>query len=352
VTRAKERRAAINVQTWNDGQQAWERVRHYFNALSTPNGPAGSFRFFQLAAGRYRVLDETSGLVSEAVDVAEGQTEASVELDLELLEWVNGRVELPDVAELPRLRVTSRTAGAGERVVWMPGLEPPAGTRVAADGSFRVAVKRGLATELRAWHPWLAPAGEDGAVTVRGGRDGVVLRLAAGDEVRLAAPQLESLRHVRAARVAVYDGPAKGEPRAWLHAPLVDGVLRFTGVPRGRATLWIDAGDPFAPLRLADVEVRAGINDLGTAEFPRGSALRVRVPVKEGQAAPRIYVSATREAAPELMRDVNSDGEAEVVLAGLEAGVYTVHLSMIMARERRPDREIEVDGVRDVELDW
>ena len=352
VRQSTQQRAAIEIRTWNGDKQAWEPVRHYFNALRMPNGPGGSFRFFQLAPGRYQVLDGNSQLASDAVDILEGQTEASVELDLELLEWVSGRVELPDAAELPRVRVLRITTGSGGRSIWQPGLEPPEGAYVSADGSFRMSVKRGLETRLRAWHPWLAPAESEGTITVDGAREGVVLRLAEGDQVRIAAPQLAARRYFKAARVALYDGPAKGEPREWLHAPLVDGALRFTGVPRGRATLWIDGGDPLAPLVLADVEIGAGLTDLGTAEFPRGSSLRVKLSVKEGQAAPRIYVSAHREQAPALLRSINSDGETVVVLGGLEKGVYGVHCSAIMDMKKIPDRQIEFDGINDVEIAW
>jgi hypothetical protein len=170
-------------------------------------------------------------------------------------------------------------------------MQPPDGTAIAKDGTFRVRVRTGVKTRLRAWHPWLAPADPDGAIDVDGGREGVVLKLVAGDSVRLAAPQLVEMRSFTgAARVAVYDGPVKGEPRASLYAPLVDGVLRFTDVPRGRVTLWIDVGSDYAPLVLRDVEIAAGITDLGTAKFTRGSSLRIKLTVKEGQAPPRIYV--------------------------------------------------------------
>src|SRR6185436_17436171 len=118
----------------------------------------------------------------------------------------------------------------------------------------------------------------------------------------------------------------------------------------GRATLWIDAGREYAPLVLADVEIAEGLTDLGTAKFSRGSSLRVRQSVKEGQAAARIYVSARREQAPAYFRDLNSGGEAITVLSGLEAGFYTVSYGPIMAG-KRSEQQLEIDGVSDVEFE-
>ena len=44
--------------------------------------------------------------------------------------------------------------------------------------------------KLVPWHPWLVPASDSGTFEVREGREGVVLRLVVGDEVRLPVPQL------------------------------------------------------------------------------------------------------------------------------------------------------------------
>jgi hypothetical protein len=342
----------LQIQGWSEANRTWGGVSPYFNGLSTPNGPNGSFRFFQLVPGRYRVFERRSKIASEPVEIVAGQAEASVSLDLEGVEWVSGRVEAPDPAELERVVVLSSRSQSSPRAAWLPGMQAPEGAYVAADGSFKTQVKRGAPTTLRAWHPWLAPSDPDGEVVVDGGREGVVLKLVAGDQVRIEVPQLVELRYVSAARVGLYDGPAKGEPRAWLHAPLVDGALRFTGVARGRATLWLDAGREYAPLVLSDVEIGEGLTDLGTAKFSRGSSLKIRQAVKEGQAAARIYVSAHCEQAPAYFRDLNSAGETVAVLSGLEAGTYSVSYGAIMgAGKGARDRQIELDGVNDVELE-
>ncbi len=351
VTRPRDKEwIQVKIQAWNEAKRAWGPAPGYHNGLSTPNGPNGSFRFFQLRPGRYQVFEERSKIASEPVEIVAGQAEARVALDLEGVEWVSGRVEVPDPADLSRVVVLSSASQSNPRAAWLPGMQAPEGAYVSAEGTFKMQVKRGTPTTLRAWHPWLAPAEPGGEIVVDGGREGVVLKLAAGDQVRIEVPQLVELRNLSAARVGYYDGPAKGEPRAWLHAPLVDGALRFTGVARGRASFWIDAGREYAPLVLTDVEIGEGLTDLGTAKFSRGSSLRIRQTVKEGQAAARIYVSARREQAPFLFRDHNSQGETIAVLSGLEAGFYSVSYGAIM-EGKRSERQIEVDGVSDVELE-
>ena len=340
----------IKIQLWNEAKHAFGPVPRYYNGLSTPNGPNGSYRFFQLAPGRYQVFEERSKIASESVEIVAGEAEARVALDLDGIEWVSGRVEAPDPAELSRVRVLSSRSPASARAAWLPGLQEPEGAYVSADGSFKTQVKRGTSTTLRAWHPWLTPADPEGEIVVDAGREGVVLKLAALDQVRIAVPQLVELRYLSAARVGYYVGPAKGEPRAWLHAPLVDGALRFTGVARGRASFWIDAGREYAPLVLTDVEIGAGLTDLGTATFLRGSSLRIKQAVKEGQAAARIYISALREQAPALFRDLNSNGETTAVLSGLEAGTYNVSYGAIMDGKHH-ERSIEFDGVSAVDLE-
>ncbi len=340
----------IKIQSWNEAKQAWGMVSPYINGLHTPNGPGGSFRFFQLAPGRYQVLDERSHVESEAVEIVAGQLEAQVDLDLDGLEWVSGRIEVPDAAELARVRVLNSNAKPNANSTWLPASGPPEGTYIEADGSFKTRVKRGVSTRLWAWHPWLVPADPGGEIELDAGREGVVLKLVSGDEVRLAVPQLVALRNFQSARVAVYDGAVQGEPRTWLHAPLIDGALRLGGLARGRATLWVDPGREFSPLVFENVEVGVGVTDLGEANFSRGSSLRVKLAVKAGEIAPRIYVFARRESGPVLNRSLNSDGEAEVVLSGLEAGEYTVSLSSIMSNKSGGKRQLQFDGTSDVEI--
>ena len=134
------------------------------------------------------------------------------------------------------------------------------------------------------------------------------------------------------------------------NAAIVDGVARFA-VPRGTWTLWIDAGEDFAPLELRDVAVD-DVTLLEPATFEPGSAVRVRLLVSPGEAAPRIYVSASHEGLPASFRSRNSRGETEVVLAGLGPGRFRVAAMATMAKQRLPEREVELDGRSELTLDF
>ena len=318
--------------------------------LSYPNGPDGSFVFSGLTPGRWRVIDGQSGLASTQAELFPGDREARVDLDLRSVTWVSGRVEVPDPAELARVVVlVEGTDAAPPSRGWLPGREPPEGTQVR-DGAFRARVPGDRTVKLVPWHPWLVPAAECGAIEVREGREGVVLRLVEGDEVRLPVPQLASGSHVRSLRIGRYSEDESGEPIEWRNAPIADGVARFA-VPRGAWTLWIDAGRDFAPLVLRDVVVE-GVAMLAPAAFERGSAVRVRLLVAAGQAAPRVYVSAFHLGAPAYHRALNSGGESEVMLAGLAPGRFRVSASAIMGRRTIPERDVELDGGSDLALDF
>ncbi len=320
------------------------------NGLRYPNGPAGGFAFGELEPGRWRVLDRASGTASDEAELAPGGA-AEVLLVLSGTAWVSGRVELDDPAELVRalVRVEGLEADASPSR-WLPGQQPPEGIW-PKDGEFRIRVPKDREVTLVPWHPWLVPAA-DGTARVRGRAEGLVLRLVEGDGLILAAPQLAEQRRVVALRVARFPAgvgaPLPAEPLEWHHAPLLEGRARCA-IPPGTWTLWIDPGAVFEPLLLRDVEVAGQVER--TVEFRTGSALRVRVLVPEGQDPPRLYVSARSEGGPDHYRDLNSRGEAEVVLAGLAAGRYAVSYGQIMNLRTRHSEVLEFDGLSDQTLE-
>lgn len=351
VTRPAEGSVSIAPQRFNETRGEWGRasgMQISGQGLSYPNGPDDTWVFAGVKPGRWRVIDTRSEVASDEVTIDAGTARASVVLDLAVLEWVSGRVALEDPGELARVRVLVEDPGAEPTAVWHPGAEPPDGAHLR-DDTFRVRVRSDREVTLVPWHPWLQPAPEGGRVPVRGGHEGVVLRLVTGDELRLPAPQLGRHHEPRLARYA--DGAApEGEPLAWHHLALVDGVLR-AALPRGRWTLVVDPGGDFAPLVLPGVEID-GVTELPAAEFPPGSALVVRVLVPEGSDAPRVYVFAERLDAPGYHRSVNSRGEAVVRLEGLGAGRFHVRMRPIMDFTGVVDgQEVELDGSTDVELE-
>lgn len=363
-----ERLGALHVRVAGEVPEAFEVVPERFDGdagtwkvpvghmassgLRYPNGPAGGFAFGELEPGRWRVLDRASGTASSEAELAPG---GAVEVTLVLAgtAWVAGRVELADPAELARTLV--RVEGLEEDTTsrrWLPGHQPPAGTW-PKEGEFRIRVPKDREVTLVPWHPWLVPAA-DGTARVRGGAEGLVLRLVEGDGLVLLAPQLAEQRRVDALRVARYPAdvgaPLPDEPLEWHHAPLLEGRARCA-VPAGTWTFWIDPGAAFEPLLVRGLDV-AGLVERAL-EFRTGSALRVRVRVPEGQDPPRLYVSARSEGGPEHLRDLNSRGEAEVVLAGLAAGRYAVTYGEIMGARSTRREVLEFDGRTDrlLELD-
>lgn len=319
-----------------------------YRGLSWPNGPDGTFLLAGITPGRWRVLDRRSGIASSEVEVAPGDARVEVLLDLGGTAWVEGRVEAPDPAELAWARVLVLTDGEpAPPSKALPG-EPLPGAHVSR-GRFRVQVPSDREVTLRVWHPWLAPDPEAGEVRVRGARSGVVLRLVAGDELRLPLPELGSrVRELRIARYAAGAAP-EGTPLEWHRAPLEGGVLRC-GLPRGRWSLLVDPLRDFAPLLLRDVEI-AGRTELPPPALDPGSRLVVRVLVPEDRDPPRIFVSAVRLDEPVYIRTVNSEGEARVVLTGLGPGRFRVLYGPVMASERDREEEVDVDGEHDVELE-
>ena len=101
---------------------------------------------------------------------------------------------------------------------------------------------------------------------------------------------------------------------------------------------------------LRDVEI-AGITVLPAPVLGPGSSIRLKILVPDGQAVPRVYLFGRRQEEPAYYRGINSDHEAEVVLSGLGPGRFRVRASTITDRRGLPEREIELDGVNDFELE-
>lgn len=346
VSMPSKERVEILPERFDEESGAWKldpRTRVH-QGLTRPNGFDSSFVFARVAPGRWRVVDEKSGIASEEIEVRSGAREARVELELGGIQWASGRVELPDASELERVRVV--VEGGGEPENELRGFDAlrPSGARVDRDGSFRVRVPGDRPVRLVPWHPWLAPARE-GSIELRDGREGIVLRLVEADEVVLRIPQVDA----RELRVARYAGDPSGEPIEWRPAPIVDGRARFAA-PRGRWTFWIDPTADFAPFVLRGIAVD-GRTELDAPALDAGSSLRVHLLVPEGSAPPRIGLFAFAQGEPSYTRGLNSRGEAEVVLAGLGAGRFRVSMGTVMAHGDTQQRELELDGKSDRELE-
>lgn len=348
-----EAKRALSVERFDLDAGVWKSVGPIQRTLERPNGSRGTFVFDGLAAGRYRALDGVAKQASDEVELGNGVFEAQVELAIAPLGKLSGRVLAPAGTDFALVRLLSAEVALEppQKLAPQPG-EVPLGARVQSDGAFELELPTNLELTLRAWHPWLSPAVGAGPLTVRAPRSGIVLRLESADLVRVplasaAGPLPSSLR------VAAFRGELSNAPDQWLHAHVQDDVASFTGLAPGLWTLWLDPGAPLAPLTLSGVEVLAGETLAPRAVFSRGLELRVRVLTAEGEATPRVYIDAACTSGPSYRRSTNSNGEAEVVLAGFDAGTFELSMGSVMDMKalRRSSVTLSGPGATAVEFD-
>ena len=153
-------------------------------------------------------------------------------------------------------------------------------------------------------------------------------------------------------RVGAYALGKAHDTLTWLTHTRTRNSARAYELGRGVWTLWIDPGDGWAPIRMERVEVGERGATVGPLELTRGSTLRVRVPADATGSRPHLYVSAALNGAPPFSRVLQSQGEAEVLLSGLCAGVYTVRIFDTLSTDVGPARQIEFDGTNEVTVDW
>ena len=341
-------RFRVERQAWDEENERWDDT-WFTGGLSIPNAPDGKFRFAFQEPGLHRVLDLLSGMFEEA-EVGPGVREARLHLDLSSIECVGGRVDVPPGTDFDRVRVLVEGGGMETtKTLWMQGGEPPPGIEVGSDGRFESRLPNDRPITLRAWHPFLVPARDPGEVRIQGGQKGIVLRLVAGDEVRIPLTSLEDHGMPESVRVYRFSDEPEGDPiDAWF-APIIDGEARVGGIPRGRCTLWIDAGNGYAPVALREVEIRAGLNALEKPHLALGSTLRIQVLAPSGRKAPALFVSAERLEEPTYLRSVQSrQGSTEIALPGLGPGRF--HVSILEWPGNRHEQVVEVDGVTDLDV--
>ena len=85
----------------------------------------------------------------------------------------------------------------------------------------------------------------------------------------------------------------------------------------------------------------------------RGSSIRVKLKIKEGQSAPRIALFASSLEEPRYTRYLNSWGQEEIVLRGLGRGRFSLlgHGMMGIPDDALIRREVELDGMTDLTIE-
>jgi hypothetical protein len=351
---AGEERVSVGVRQWSAETNDWRTLPGSSQGLSAPNGPGGTFLFEGLAPGRYRASASELSVVSDPVELGGNALEARVVLDASGSGWVTGRIECAAESDLVHARVV--VDGVEQAAEFRGG--PPRlnaklpGASLAKGGTFRVRVPGDRDVTFRAWHPWLTPAHDGGAITLRKPQDGVVLRLETGPVVNLPLTSAGAPATTRTLRIAAYHGAVTGAPLATYTAVVEAGNAKFGGLEPGTWTLWIDPTEEHAPFTLADVEVKAGETTLPTVALTNGSMVRVRVLSPPGGTTPRMYVNVRRAGGPEFTRQINSRGEAEIVLGGFDRARYTVQSRTSSDWSKSQTVEVELDGVHDAIVDY
>jgi hypothetical protein len=303
----------------------------------------GILRLAPLDSGRYRLVENRSGLASDPIDVVAGAPPIERTFDLSQVAWIRGQLIAPEGASPAGGRVV-----VDGRVPERGSLGGARGEPIQKDGRFRLRAGAFPVT-LRAWHPVLAPSPEGGVVTLASPREDVVLRLGRGPTLSFRPVPAPATQRLGPVRVLVFHGEPTGAPVSEHSVVLDGGVARCGGFAPGRVTLWIDVPD-LAPLVKRDVELADGETDLGEVALGRGSSVRIRLETRAGASPPRVHVFASSTSGPSYSRQTNSNGDGDVVLRGLGAGRFRLRVNAIMDAGGAPpmEQEVVVDGVNDV----
>ena len=350
-----DKRCRLNLQS-NDPERGWThaQVAGSFVMGSLAPGPDGILRVEPLKPGRYRLVETMTGVATEAAEVRTGEIATLPPFDLSKQRYARGKVIAPEGTTMRDVRILVEGAGVETPAIGPMDSQVP---RAQADGTFMVRLPGDRPVTIRPSHPTLVPAAEGGTAEVVESRDDLVLRLEAGRtaRVRFAVAPGPAGSFVAGPRVLLFRGEPVGAP-ASVHAAILEGdTVLFGNYPPGKWTIWIDAGTTAPPTVVRDAELGESGAEIGPVASPEGSRVRVKILVKDGQAVPRIAVTAWREDEPRYTRWMNSNGEAEAVLGGLGAGRFRIQTMLNtgggapggkgMLQETR-----ELDGVNDIEL--
>ena len=127
---------------------------------------------------------------------------------------------------------------------------------------------------------------------------------------------------------------------------------QFDGYPTGTYSLWFDV-PPWAPFVMADTELEEeGTQWLGRIDSLAGARLRIRIQVAEGQAVPRIEVTATCTGPPSYSRvgSLAAGGGDEVVVRGLGPGRFRVEIRKGDGDGAPVMRDVVSDGSGEIPL--
>jgi hypothetical protein len=343
------------------GPRGWEPCREHPVWVLARGETAGARRFDHVPPGRYRLLSNACQFASQPVDVALGRGIVSLRLDLSRGGPARVRVVGPDDRPVPNSWVTVEVPDSdwpmphvGEEL-FAPRAGGPFSFDAGSDGECVVLLPGDHPVRLVARHPTLRPDPERGSVVVTESSAEVpTIRLVEGPVIEFAATPAADWTPsgLGVCTVRLFRGAPSAEPDATVVASSDGTRYRAGGMPPGRYTVWIGLPGS-APVVIADVDLRDGVNDLGTIRRRPGCALRVRVTVPPGRVAPPVIVNVTRVGGPSWTAARSSRGAGEVAVAGLGAGRFEVSVTAATRPESPPFvRTVELDGEHDVVLDY
>jgi hypothetical protein len=333
-----------------------------FGVTALPVAPEaardGIFEFAGLEAGRYRLRERFTHLLSGVAVVTEAGGDVELPFDLSGMGMVRGRIEAPEDGgvALARVEVQGLVEPGGPSV---PGLlpggrrAPPNTIPVDAQGEFQLQVPGDRAITLDAWHPFLQSGGP---VEVQGPRDDVRLVLRHGPTAALVLDREPTPQE--AARlegsILLFADDVRGEP-AWRCPATVSGrEILFGRFEPGVYTLWLDGGT-LAPIVLRDVHLGPGRTRVEGATVRGGCRLRFELEVPAGRVVSRLLFLAESLDGPPYARSGSVwDAARTAELRALGAGRFRVAVHAIEAPGQEPrlvfEDEISLDGVNDARV--
>jgi hypothetical protein len=344
-----------------------------------------------LATGRYRLVHAPTGSTTGPFEVRATPAVQSVRFAIPRTRRVAGR--LAGVEGIPLSDALLEHTGAASGLDWDTGtaeaaLESRRVGHVKADGTFEVTIPL-VATTIRVRHPLLRP--REFTVTADAVAPLIVpvqMRIVLAIPYAAAEGPSSSRSEESPLFICGYLPPfarmeEEERARAWEGPPYVrirreaEGRVTWPILQRiqpggeptllvgfdepGTVTLVLDVADR-VPVVLAAVKVPPEGGPIDRVGVPRGSSVRVQVraPSRNPLESARAHVVGTpTDALPESRHDASASRDDVLVLAGLPAGTYRLHVDLAWKHRGLEDapesveQVVVVDGVtdRDVELD-
>lgn len=289
-----------------------------------------------LRPDRYRLCELVTKHTSEPFEIDARGGEVEIPFDLTVLLLVQGKVIVPE-GEDP----------AFARVVVNPGVKPERmpdqSIIVKPDGTFEHRALRGSRVRLRVTHPLLRTAEEGGEREIVVGEDVPVLRLERmttvvfriegndfssrpPDARILGGPHFSGPVQVRAARAESWTPKTPA-----VYALARDGTFRIALSDPGTWTLRVEV-EGHVPIDFPTVQIKSGVNNLGTLRPVRGARLRLRL-LTTSKVSPRFARAEAQLMGTVPYTRVGWKVEAgdppSVLIEGLGRGRFRVTLSLL-----------------------